>query len=389
MFKMAVVEIPIGPQHPALHEPIMLRVKAEGEEVVEVSVNTGYNHRGVEKLMEKNSWIRGMYLAGRVCGICNAVHTQTYVQGVEKLMGVEPPPRANYIRTVVMELERIHSHMLISAVVAEIVGFDTLFMLIMRDRERVMYLKELVTGSRVHADIHIVGGVKRDIDEVRRDKILNELKVIEERLKYYSRVFEEDYTLAKRLTEVGRIKKADALSHCVVGPTLRASGVRSDVRFDDPYAAYSEVPFNVVVRDEGDSWARMMVRLEEALVSVDIIRYALEHLPQGPAVPKAFPRVAKVGEVVSRVEAPRGELIYHIVSTGGGNPYRVKIRTPSFLNIVNTEFTYLGHRLADVPVIFASYDPCISCTERVLVIDERRGLRRYLSLRELARWGAT
>ncbi|MDW8010775.1 MAG: nickel-dependent hydrogenase large subunit, partial [Sulfolobales archaeon] len=277
---MVVVEIPIGPQHPALHEPIMLRVRTEGEDVVEVSVNTGYNHRGIEKLMEKNSWVRGAYIAGRVCGICNAVHMQTYIQGVEKLMGVEPLPRANYIRTVVMELERIHSHMLISAVMAEIVGFDTLFMLIMRDRERVMYLKELVAGSRVHADIHTIGGVKRDIDEVRRDRMLSELKKVEERLKYYKNVYENDYTIAKRLIEVGVISKSDALRMSVVGPTLRGSGIKSDVRFEDPYAAYSEIPFNVVVRDKGDSWTRMMVRLEEALESVNIIRYALEKMPQ-------------------------------------------------------------------------------------------------------------
>lgn len=382
---MTIVEIPIGPQHPALHEPIMLRVKTEGEEVVEVEVNTGYNHRGIEKLLEKNSWVRGMYIAGRVCGICNAVHMQTYVQGVEKLLGVEPPPRANYIRTMVMELERIHSHMLVLAVMAEIVGFDTLFMLIMRDRERAMYLKELITGNRVHADIHMLGGVKRDLDEVRRARILDELRKIEERLKYYRKVYETDYTLVRRLSEVGRISKSGAISLSLVGPTLRGSGVKSDVRADDPYAAYSEIPFNVVYRSEGDSWARMMVRLDEALESVSMVRYTVENLPQGPAIPKSIPRAAKPGEVISRVEAPRGELLYHIVSAGGTNPYRVKIRTPSFLNILNTESTYLGHRLADVPVIFASYDPCISCTERVLVIDERSGGKRYVSLRELAR----
>jgi len=380
-----VVEIPIGPQHPALHEPIMLKVRAEGEEVVEVSVNTGYNHRGVEKLLEKNSWVRGMYIADRVCGICNAVHMQTYVQGVEKLMDIEPPPRANYIRTLVMELERIHSHMLVVAVMAEVIGFDTLFMMIMRDRERVMYLKELVTGNRVHADIHMLGGVKRDIDEAKRDKILKELGVIEERIKHYKKVFETDYTIVKRLSEAGIIKRSEALRLSIVGPTLRASGIKSDVRSDDPYAAYPEVPFNVISRDEGDSWARMMVRLEEALESVNMVRYIVEKIPQGPAIPKAIPRAAKPGEVISRVEAPRGELLYHIISIGGANPYRVKIRTPSFLNILNTEKVYIGHRLADVPVIFVSYDPCISCTERVVVIDEKNGKKTYMSMRDLAK----
>jgi len=141
----------------------------------------------------------------------------------------------------------------------------------------------------------------------------------------------------------------------------------------------------VISRDEGDSWARMMVRLEEALESVNMVRYIVEKIPQGPAIPKAIPRAAKPGEVISRVEAPRGELLYHIISIGGANPYRVKIRTPSFLNILNTEKVYIGHRLADVPVIFVSYDPCISCTERVVVIDEKNGKKTYMSMRDLAK----
>ena len=381
---MSIVEIPVGPQHPALHEPIMLKVKLDGEEVVGVDVVTGYNHRGVEKLSENRSWVRNIYLFSRICGICNTVHQQAYVQGVEKLMGVEPLPRANYIRTIMMELERIHSHMLICAVMAEVIGFDSLFMLIMRDREAVMGLKELIAGNRVHADIHIFGGVKRDIDDTIRDVVLSKLVKIEERIKYYRKVFEEDYTIRKRLVDVGIIKYREAIEHSLVGPTLRGSGVKSDVRADDPYAAYNEIPFNVITRDEGDSWARMMVRLDEALESVNIVRYALEHLPSGPAVPKNIKRAAPPGEVFSRAEAPRGELFYHIISKGGQNPYRVKVRTPSFNNIINSVFVYKGAKLADVPVILTSFDPCISCTERVLVVDEKRGIKKLARLKELS-----
>ncbi|MCD6278677.1 MAG: nickel-dependent hydrogenase large subunit [Desulfurococcales archaeon] len=382
---MSVIEIPVGPQHPALHEPIMLRVRLDGEEVVGVDVVTGYNHRGVEKLSESRSWVRNIYLFSRICGICNTVHQQAYVQGVEKLMGVEPPPRANYIRTIMMELERIHSHMIICAIMAEVIGFDSLFMLMMRDREVVMGLKELIAGNRVHADIHIFGGVKRDIDDKIRDTVLRKLERVEERIKYYRRVFEEDFTIRKRLVDAGVIKYHEAIEYSLVGPTLRGSGVKSDVRADDPYAAYAEIPFNVITRDEGDSWARMLVRLDEALESVYMVRYALEHLPGGPAVPKNIKRAAPPGEVFSRAEAPRGELFYHIISKGGQNPYRVKVRTPSFNNIVNGVFAYRGARLADVPVILTSFDPCISCTERVLVVDESRGVKRYVRLKELSR----
>lgn len=382
---MAIVEIPVGPQHPALHEPIMLRVSVDGEEVTNVEVVTGYNHRGAEKLGEKNTWVRNIYLYGRVCGICNGVHAQTYTQGVEKLMGAEPPPRARYLRTLVMELERLHSHMIISAVMAEIVGFDTLFMLMMRDREHIMRLKELVTGNRVLADYHMIGGVKRDIDDTKKDKILKVLEYVEERIKYYKKVFQEDYTLVKRMMGVGVIKGSDAISYGLVGPTLRGSGIPSDVRRDDPYAAYDEVPFNVITYDEGDSWARMMVRFDEMFESLEIIRYILAHLPQGPAVPKAIKRMAQPGEVFSRVEAPRGELIYHIISKGGDKPYRVKVRTPSFNNIVNGVIGYRDCKLADVPVILVSYDPCISCTERVTIIDEKTGKIKHVRFVDLGR----
>lgn len=380
---MTIVEIPFGPQHPALHEPVLLRIKVDGEDVIESQLVTGYNHRGVEKLLEKASWIRSIYISSRICGICNAVHMQTYVQGIEKLLGIDPPPRAHYIRTVVMELERIHSHMLLFAVMAEIIGFETLFMTVMRDRERVMYLKDLVTGNRVHADIHVIGGVKRDIGHSTRDAILRELDHIEQRVKEYQKVLGQDYTFQKRLVGVGEIPKSLALESNLVGPPLRASGVPYDVRKVEPYAAYGEVDFELAVRGEGDSWARMMLRLEEVLSSISIIRQAVSRLPQGEISLKAVPRAVKPGEHISRVEAPRGELVYHIVSRGGNAPYRVKVRTPSFFNILNTEKIYIGSRLADVPVILTSLDPCISCMERVILVD-RKGERKLVTLRQLA-----
>lgn len=385
MFRLTLLEIPIGPQHPALHEPILLRLRVEGEEVIDSEISTGYNHRGIEKLLEKNTWIKSIYISSRICGICNAVHMQTYVQGIEKLLDINPPPRANYIRTIVMELERIHSHMLLFAVMAETIGFDTLFMLVMKDRERVMYLKELITGNRVHADIHIIGGVKRDIDNYKKEAILKELAYIEKRTKDYKKILFEDYTFQKRLVNVGYVSKSYAIKNNIVGPPARASGLYYDIRAIEPYAVYGELNFNVVTREEGDSWSRIMVRLDEILESIEIIRQALAKLPQGDIALKNIPRVVRPGEYISRVEAPRGELIYHIISKGGNTPYRVKVRTPSFFNILNIEKLFVGHKIADVPVILVSFDPCISCMERVLVIDEKNE-PKYLSLKQLARW---
>ena len=384
------LEIPVGPQHPALHEPLLIKLYVEGEVVVKAEVNTGYNHRGIEKLCERNSFYRDIFICGRVCGICNTVHANCYVRALEALLDKEPPQRAKYLRVLAMELERIHSHMLINAVMAEVLGYETLFMTIMREREAVMRAKEILTGGRVMADYMMVGGVRRDLDEVKRNRLLRILDRVEERIRYYRGVFEEDPTITRRLVGVGRLSPSDVTSHGLLGPIARASGVGIDVRFEDGYDAYPDMqPLRMVLRSEGDSWARMMVRWDEALVSVEVSRYVLEHLPQGEAVPdeRRLPRRFPPGEAFARVEAPRGELTYYVMSDGKPNPYRVKIRTPSFNNIINGAFAFVGAHVADVPVILVSYDPCISCMERVTVVDPDTGARRRMSMRELASRG--
>ncbi len=383
------LEVPIGPQHPALHEPVMLKVYADGEEIVHVDVITGYNHRGVEKILEKNSFYKDKFITSRICGICNIVHDNCYTRAVEYLANIDPSPRAKYLRVLATELERIHSHMIINAIMADVIGFDTLFMYIMRDREMIMKAKEILTGNRVYGDYMIFGGVRRDIDDIKKERILDILNRVEPRLKYYRKLFEEDITISKRLTEIGVLKAKDVVSHSMVGPILRASGVKSDVRAEDRYDAFSEIPFEMVMRSEGDSLARMLLRWDEALVSLEICKYVLEHLPSGNAVPdeRKLPRVFPAGESYSRVEAPRGELTYYIISRGGDKPYRVKVRTPSFNNIINSAFSYIGHSIADVPVILVSYDPCISCMERAIVIDLKNNTKTVMRLKDLTKIG--
>jgi len=383
------LEIPVGPQHPALHEPLLLKLYADGEEIVKVDVITGYNHRGVEKLAEKNSFYRDIFIVGRVCGICNTVHANCYVRAVEQILDVTPPQRAKYLRVLAMELERIHSHLLILAVTAEIVGYDTLFMYMMKDREYVMKAKEILTGARVMADYMMVGGVRRDLDSVKVERILEILNKVEERVKHYLKVFQEDVTLNKRLVGVGVIKPSDVVSHSLVGPVARASGIKTDMRAQDRYDAYDEIPFNVVTDKGMDNYARAMVRFGELFESINMCRYILTHLPQGEAVPdeRRLPRRFPAGESYATVEAPRGELTYYVSSSGADKPYRVKIRTPSFNNIINSSFAYLNHYIADVPVILASFDPCISCMERATVIDLKSRSVREVTLKDLSRWG--
>ncbi len=383
---VVTLEIPIGPQHPALHEPIMLRVYADGEEVVDVEIVTGYNHRGIEKLCEYNTFYKDLFIVSRTCGICNTIHADVYTRALEALLGVEPSPRAKYLRVLALELERIHSHLLLAASIVEIIGFDTLFMLIMRDRELVMKAKEILTGCRVHADFYMPGGVRRDIDEVKRSRLLDILNKLEPRVYRYIEIFENDPTIEKRMRGVGVIKPLEAIEYGLLGPAIRGSGIDFDIRKVDPYNAYDEVPFNVIVEKGCDSYARMMVRLRETLESIEMCRYVLEHLPQGSAVvderrlPRSFPKA----KVFSRGEAPRGELTYYVESAGGTTPYRVRIRTPTLNNLINSKKVYIGLSVADVPVTFASFDPCISCMERVVVINRRKGTKKIVSLRDLA-----
>lgn len=377
------IEIPVGPQHPALHEPLMLKVKVDGENVEDVQVITGYNHRGIEKLGESRTFLQAMYIFGRVCGICNIVHQLTYVQVLEKIANIEVFPRARYLRSLVNELERIHSHMLILAVEAELMGFEGLFMLIMRDREIVMKLKEIVTGQRVIADFMWPGGVKRDIDDQKITTIKKALVNIEQRMKKYKDVFSQDSAILSRLEGVGIITKNEAIKYGLVGPTARGSGVKTDIRIDEPYAAFDEISVNIVVNDEGDSLARMLVRIDEIFESINIIRYILDNLPSGPIAPKFPKRHYPEGEAIARSEAPRGELLYHMVSKGGDKPYRIKVRTPSIPNILNgSRIAFKNCVLADVPIIFGSFDPCIACMERILVINNN-GEEKIINVREL------
>lgn len=385
-----VLELPVGPQHPALHEPVLLKAYADGEEIVKVEINTGYNHRGIEKLGENNTFYRDIFIVARVCGICNLVHANCYVRALEEILDKHPNERAKHLRVLAIELERVHSHMLINAVMAEIIGFDSLFMNIMLDREYIMKAKEIITGNRVLSDYMMIGGVRRDIDGVKKDKLLKIIEKVLPRLHYYKKVFMEDDTILKRLVDVGVIKRSDVTRYTFVGPPARASGVHIDVRASDKHDAYGDIPFNIITRKEGDAWARMIVRWDEAIESLNMAKYILEHLPNdGNPVPdeRRLPRRFPPGESFTRIEAPRGELTYYVMSDGKPKPYRVKIKTPSFTNIINSGYLYIGYTIADLPVILASLDPCISCMERVTVIDLKNNTRRKIPLKELAGGG--
>jgi NADH-quinone oxidoreductase subunit D len=243
------------------------------------------------------------------------------------------------------------------------VGYETLFHYMWRDREPIMDIMENLTGNRVITSFITIGGVRRDLREEYIPIIKAELAKLKDKIDFYRQIFENDSTIKVRTKGIGVLSKHDALKLCVVGPVARGSGVRIDVRRDEPYAAYNEIEFNVITYDDGDSWARFMVRLDEIVESINIIQYALDHLPSGPYRVRV-PRIVPAGEAISRVEAPRGELFYYVKSNGTAYPERVKIRTPTFSNIPSFIHIAEGCNIADVPAIFSSLDPCFSCTDR-------------------------
>ncbi|MBK6328028.1 MAG: nickel-dependent hydrogenase large subunit [Chloroflexi bacterium] len=369
--------VPIGPQHPALKEPGHFEFAVDGEIVTDATVRLGYVHRGIEKAAEARNWTQNLYLVERICGICSHIHALTYSLGVEKLAEVEVPRRAQAIRVLVAELERVHSHLLWFGVAAHEAGFDTLFMYSWRDRETIMDILEALTGNRVNYSANVLGGVKFDVSPEQCKVILTGIDFLEERTRHYLNVATSDSMFLQRTRGIGITRLRDAQRLGIVGPTARASGVIRDVRVDAPYAAYDEFPVQMVVETAGDLEARFVVRLKELFESFRLIREILANLPAGDLQVKRFPRKIKAGEVISRVEAPRGEVFYYIRSTGGEQPDRLKVRTPTLCNMASVLSLSIGHHLADVPMLLVGIDPCFSCNDRGVTISGNEGNGRW------------
>jgi Ni,Fe-hydrogenase III large subunit len=358
--------IPIGPYHPALEEPYKLELVCDGETVRDAVMNIGFNFRGIEYLAERRNYLQGITLVERVCGICSNVHSLSYCQAVEQLNGTTPPERALYIRVILAELERLHSHFLWAGVAAKLIGFKTIFMACFTLREKVMDALSAISGNRVNYGMNRIGGVNRDVDDPQA--VLNILDEMERDIqRTVIPIFLEDRTVASRCKGVGILTNEQAMAMGAVGPLARASGVGQDIRRSAPYGAYERFEFNVPVETAGDVQARLVVHALEMLESCRILRQALSTLPEGPfhTPPPVGARFkVQAGTAVSRVEAPRGEVLYQVTSNGTDIPERVRVRTPTFMNMATVRFTVLGQDLADSPLIQASCDPCYSCTDR-------------------------
>ncbi len=353
--------VPFGPQHPVLPEPVHLDLVIEDEKVVEAMPSIGFIHRGLEKLVEKKDYVEFVYVAERVCGICSFIHGQTYCQAVETLMDIAVPPRALFLRTIWGELSRLHSHLLWLGLMADAIGFESLFMHSWRVRESVLNIIEATTGGRVIFGSCKIGGVRRDIDHNALQDILQALQRIEADIQEIVHVFLDDRSVQQRLRQVGVLSREDAYQLGCVGPMSRASGVSQDIRTEG-YAAFGELDFQPIVRTEGDCYARCAVRCAELTQSIDLIRQACAKMPQGEISVKVSGNPQ--GEAIVRTEQPRGEVIYHLKANGSKHLVRFRVRTPTFANLPAMLQLLPGCELADVPVIVLTIDPCISCTER-------------------------
>jgi NADH-quinone oxidoreductase subunit D len=386
-----LLTIPIGPFHPALIEPAFLTLHCDGETIRDVGIKVGFSHRSIQYIMEKRNYNRNIFIAERVCGICSNHHATSYTGCVERLLGVESeiPDRARYIRTIILELERLHSHLLWLGIAADLIGFETLFMQSWRDREFVMDLLELISGNRVNYGMQKIGGVRRDIPNELIPKIRRVTRVVKKAVDNISSQALSDRIVESRLKNIGVITYKDAQKLGVVGPVARASGLNIDSRKDSPILEYDELDWQICIQKEGDVSARLIVRVQELYESLSIIDQSLDKLHDSSSKELALenlPPMESGLEALFKSEPPRGELVYHIITNTTACPERVRIRTPSLINNYAVPSMLKGYSIADAPIILGSIDPCFSCTDRVIFVkDINKNKTRQLSLRELAR----
>jgi Ni,Fe-hydrogenase III large subunit/Ni,Fe-hydrogenase III component G len=376
--------VPFGPFHPTLDEPEHFRLYVEGEMVRGCEYRGFMVHRGIEKLAESVLGYNDIpFMAERICGICGCVHSVAYAQAVEAAAAIKPPPRAEYMRTIMLEIERLHSHLLWVGLACHIVGFDTLFMQCFRIREPIMWISEKITGNRKTYGLVLIGGVRWDITPDLKTELRQVLQTLEAEWRPVTAAVSKDRNIQKRTKEVGVADKKLVKSMGLIGPVARAAGVDIDCRHDHPYAAYDRVDFTVITADGCDVWSRIVVRMNEVFESIRIIRQCLEKMEEGPLqlnIKDELP-IGRYG--MSSVEAPRGES-HHFVVTGENNrPRRWRVRAPTYQNLQAVPAMIQNQQIADMTISLGSIDPCFSCTDRLETIDIKSGDTKVWSQDEL------
>ena len=377
-----VMSINMGPQHPSTHGVLRLILELDGETVVKATPHIGFLHRGVEKLAEHKTYHQFITLTDRLDYLAPLSNNLGYVLAVEKLLKIEAPKRSQYIRIILCELTRISSHLLWLATHALDIGAMTVYFYCFRERETINNIFEMAAGARMNLSYFRIGGVARDLPDGFVEKVREFVNDFPARLRDYETLLTKNKIWLMRTKNVGVISAEDAINYGLSGPSIRGSGVKWDVRKSEPYSSYDEMDFIVPVGQNGDVYDRYIVRLEEMRQSNEIVRQAMDTIPKGKFIAE-LPDVTlpqkenlkksmealihhfkvvtggicpPVGEVYACVEAPKGELGFYIVSDGTKNPYRVKIRPPSFVNLEGLQKMVEGHLIADVVAVIGSLD---------------------------------
>ncbi len=348
----------IGPQHPSTHGVARLVTTLSGETVLKVEPVIGYLHRGIEKICENRTYPQIVPITDRLDYISAMANNLGYALAVEELMGIKVPERAEYLRVILAELQRIANHLMFIAAFGADLGAWTVMMYGFREREMVLDLLEQVSGQRLLYNYITIGGLRQDVPQGWEDNVRIFLQELPRRLKDYERYFFNNEIFLRRCRGVGVLEPELAIELGVTGPMLRASGVARDLRRDEPYSVYPKFDFEVVTEQEGDTLARFVIRLKEIYESLHIIEQALDDLPEGEVMAEKVPKVLRPpkGHAYSRIESPKGELAFYVVSDGSPKPYRVRIRSPAFCNLSAFPHYCTGEIIPDMIINFASID---------------------------------
>jgi len=361
--------VPIGPYHPLQEEPEFFSLTVDGERVVDIDVHVGYNHRGIEKLCETKNFDQITFVVERICGICSTSHPYAYVRAVEDIFPMEVPIRAKYIRTIIAEGERIHSHLLWLGLAGHFLGYNTVFMWAWKLREEILDVMEILSGNRNNYAMFKPGGVRRDIKAEDIPICLKKIDSIIPTAVMLKKAVLDDPVLHARTRGVGVLTREQSINYSALGPTSRSSGVARDLRKHCPYGAYDQMDWEMIVTQNGDVFDKVVLRVLELFESVKIIKHCLTHLPDGPIDAKITD--IPPGEGIGHIEAPRGETFHYVRSDGTNRPARHKVRAPTFMNLPTYKETVVGATLSDATIILAAIDPCYCCTERVGVRDTK------------------
>jgi formate hydrogenlyase subunit 5 len=384
--KVETTVVPLGPLHVTSDEPGHFRLYVDGEDIVDADYRMFYVHRGMEKLAETRMGYNEIpFLSDRICGICGYAHSVAYATSIENALGIVVPARAQAIRAILLETERLHSHLLNLGLVCHFCGFDAGFMQFFRVREKAMTLAEMLTGARKTYGMNLIGGVRRDILAEQRATTLKVIGELRGEVKRLIDLLVSTANFSTRVTNIGRLDPQVARDYSPVGPTVRGSGHHRDVRADHPYVGYKLVDTPIRTQAGCDILSRTLVRIAEFYDSIDVIEKLLENTPSGPILTEDFtyrPHQFAVGYT----EAPRGQDIHWSMTGDNQKAYRWRPRASTYNNWPVLRYMLRGNTISDAPLVVGSIDPCYSCTDRVTIVDVKKARSKTVAYEEMERY---